>query len=224
MFWRKPRIKSAREKLLQEIEDHREAIRLAEDFDEDFPDPVDHPEVHQQAANLEAMKFSHVTDASRQVFERTVSAGRLLNKRLQDGPWRVIENGAPLTDHFSHYTSYKPGRHYKLFYGKLRAGTLVIGDDGGAFFEDDGVHLRLTFRFPFLYEFGAIHPMLHTLIWQMSDGTVADMDRRKSLLTQKLLETLWGIQRDEVYVFQFDEAGPATVMFRALEKLRNNPI
>ena len=66
--------------------------------------------------------------------------------------------------------------------------------------------------------------MLQTLIWQMSDGTTADMDRRKVSLTQKLLETLWGIQRGEMYVFQFDEAGPATVMFRALEKLRKTRI
>jgi hypothetical protein len=218
MFWKK-KTKSARQTLQDEIEEHREAIRLSEDFDDAFPDPVDHPEVHKQAVSLEAMDCRHITEVDRKIFDRSANAGRLLNDRLNYGPWRVIEADVRLSDHWSGYNSFDtPGRHYRLFCGKLRTGTLVISGDLAGGEDADGVHLHLTFRFPFLYEFDAIYQMMRTLVWQMSDGTAVDMERREASLTRTLLRALWGIQRDEMYVFYFDESGPATVLFKALEK------
>ncbi|MGX9991619.1 hypothetical protein ACS4RR_021050 [Rhizobium sp. Z1P35] len=220
MFWKK-KTKSARQTLLEEIEEHREAIRLSEDFDDAFPDPVDHPEVHKQPVSLEAMDCRHITEADRKIFDRSATVGRLLNDRLSygGGSWRVIESDVRLADHWSGYSlPGTTGRHYKLFYGKLRSGALVISQDASEQYGTDGVHFGLTFRFPFLYEFDVIYRMLRTLTWQLSDGKGADMDRRDTALNRELLRTLWGIQRDEMYIFQFHDAGPATVLFKALEK------
>ncbi|MBY5836583.1 hypothetical protein J3P71_04815 [Rhizobium leguminosarum] len=220
MFWKR-KAKSARQTLQDEIEEHREAIRLLEDFDDAFPDPAEHPEVHKQADSLEAMECTHITEAERKIFKRTASAGLLLNDRLEHGLWRVIEADVRLSDHWSGYHSFgMTGRHYKLLYGKLRTGTVVISRDATGGEDTEDVHLHLTFRFPFLYEFDAIYNLLRTLIWQLSDGTSADMDRFEAALTRTLLRTLWGIQRDEMYIFYFDESGPATVLFEALEKMQ----
>ncbi|MGO7583354.1 hypothetical protein ACC797_17700 [Rhizobium ruizarguesonis] len=219
MFWKK-KTKSARQTLQDEIEEHREAIRLSEAFDDAFPDPVGHPEVHKQPVSLEAMDCGHITEADRKMFDRTATVGRLLNERLSYGgcSWRVIESEVRLADHWSGYSlPGTTGRHYKLFYGKLRSGALVIGQDASEQYGAGGVHLGLTFLFPFLYDFDAIYGMLRTLTWLLSDGKGADMDRRDTALTRELLRTLWGIQRDEMYIFQFHDAGPATVLCKALE-------
>ncbi|WP_064710964.1 hypothetical protein [Rhizobium bangladeshense] len=224
MFWKKTETKSARQTLQDEIEEHREAIRLSGDFDEVFPDPVVHPEVHKQAATLEAMDFKHVAEADRRIFERTACAGRLLNDRLSygGGQWRVIESDVGIADDWSGYNLPRiTGRHYKLYYGKLRNGTLVISRDGSGRYGSEGVSIGLSFRFPFLYEFDAIYEILRTLTWQLSNSKDVDMDRRDATLTRELLRTLWGIQRDEMYVFQFHEAGPATVMFEQLQSLQS---
>ncbi|MGO4566073.1 hypothetical protein AB4Z52_13580 [Rhizobium sp. 2YAF20] len=216
MFWKK-KPKSTGPTLQEEIAAHKDAIYMSEDFDDAFPDPAEHPEMHKQPVSLEAMDCRNIQPADRQLFEKTVSVGNLLNYALSRGSWRVIESDTRLMDDWSGYRSYRAtGRHYKLFYGKLRTGALVISTDAEGDEDSHGVHLSLTFRFPFLYEFDAIYDMLRTLIWQMSDGTAEDMQRRDSSLTMKLLRTLWGIQRDEMYVFYFDETGPATVMFEAL--------
>ncbi|MBB4236382.1 hypothetical protein [Rhizobium esperanzae] len=224
MFWGKKKTKSARQTLRDEIEEHREAIRLSEDFDEAFSDPADHPEVHKQAASLESMDSRHVTEEDRKAFERTASAGRLLNDRLSygGGLWRVIESDARIADHWSGYNLPDiTGRHYKLYYGRLRNGTLVISRDASERYGPQGIHIGLTFRFPFLYEFDVIYQKLRALTWQLSNGKDVDMDRREAALTRELLRTLWGIQRDEMYVFQFHEAGPATVMFKQLLSLQS---
>ncbi|EJC76915.1 hypothetical protein Rleg10DRAFT_5605 [Rhizobium leguminosarum bv. trifolii WSM2012] len=129
----------------------------------------------------------------------------------------MIESGVRIADHWSGYNlPGTTGRHYKLYYGKLRDGTLVISRDASERYGPEGVHVGLTFRFAFLYEFEAIYQTLRTLSWQLSNGKEVDMDRRDAALTRELLRTLWEIQRDEMYVFQFNDAGPATVMLKQL--------
>src|SRR4051812_20833879 len=119
----------------------------------------------------------------------------ILNRWLDDTPWRIQELGDPQLRVMALPDSPSYGRRYEIFFNQIRLGTLEIAAVHGYGLHHQNIRAAIELMFARLLRFSSIKTFL-SFLSPLTTSNVDEEQRVLFLMHDSMLERLWRIEYD----------------------------